>query len=370
MTYIDQRFILKALQYNLQHATYEPLLGGQFYAAPFYPHIITKDTGSGKLKNLLQALGVFALSLPITAALSSTPLDGLEHVKLSNELKVASSGDEFALEIAKNYAQTLGVALNVQHFDDKQKSHHALLTGEVDILLDTDPKAQDNTQRQPIHCTQDDSAAFVFYDNARLAQHAKAYLCQPDTQKTSTTIARFYHYYPNDYSRHFFAKAMAQRLPPYQIAFENYAERYNHDWRLLVAVAYQESQLDPYAISPTGVQGLMMLTRDTAAAMGVANRTDPIQSIKGGAKYLDRLQTYFADLPANERLWFVLAGYNMGPNAVRNVQEKIRMQGKNPNRWVNFYDYLATHASDNSRYGQCLHYVTGVRYYLQELERL
>ena len=60
----------------------------------------------------------------------------------------------------------------------------------------------------------------------------------------------------------------------------------NLDWRLLAAVAYQESHWDPYATSPTGVRGMMMLTKDTAARMNINNRTDAEQSIKAGSEYL------------------------------------------------------------------------------------
>lgn len=369
MSYIHQRFILKALQHNLQHTTYEPLLSGCCYAAPFYPHVtLSKDVSTGKLKNTLQIFGLLALSLPVSASLPSSALDTLDHIQLSNQLTVASDGDEFSLEMAKEYAQMLGVGLDVQNFDSEQQGKNALMAGEVDLLISK--TAQSDTKRHSLHCGAEAGYAFSFrQDNERLAQHAKNHLCQPDIQRMSANIAKFYHYYPNDYSHDFFVKTLEQKLPLYQVAFENYAARYDHDWRLLVAVAYQESQLSADAVSPTGVQGLMMLTRDTAAEMGIADRTDPIQSIKGGAKYLKRLQSHFADLPDSERLWFVLAGYNMGPTAVRNVQEKVRLQGKNPNRWVNIYDYLATHAHENSRYGQCLHYVTGVRYYLSVLKQ-
>jgi len=40
------------------------------------------------------------------------------------------------------------------------------------------------------------------------------------------------------------------------------------DWRLLAAVAYQESQWNSHAVSPTGVRGIMMLTADTADIWG------------------------------------------------------------------------------------------------------
>ncbi|MEX0631391.1 transglycosylase SLT domain-containing protein [Serratia ureilytica] len=55
------------------------------------------------------------------------------------------------------------------------------------------------------------------------------------------------------------------------------------DWKLLAAIAYQESHWNPQATSPTGVRGLMMLTRATADGLGVNDRLDPEESIQGGA---------------------------------------------------------------------------------------
>ena len=75
-----------------------------------------------------------------------------------------------------------------------------------------------------------------------------------------------------------YLEAVEKILPQYQPLFEKY--KGNLDWRLLAAIAYQESHWDPYATSPTGVRGMMMLTKDTATRMNINNRTDAEQSIK------------------------------------------------------------------------------------------
>ena len=61
------------------------------------------------------------------------------------------------------------------------------------------------------------------------------------------------------------------------------------DWRLLAAIAYQESHWNPGAVSPTGVRGMMMLTEHTAEMMEVDDRDDPHASIIGGAHYFARV---------------------------------------------------------------------------------
>ncbi|MDN5937031.1 MAG: transporter substrate-binding domain-containing protein [Salinisphaera sp.] len=80
----------------------------------------------------------------------------------------------------------------------------------------------------------------------------------------------------------FFAKAVKDRLDQWRGDFKQAAKAVGFDWRLLAAMGYQESHWDPDAVSPTGVQGLMMLTEAAASDVGVEDRTDPQQSIRGG----------------------------------------------------------------------------------------
>ena len=133
-------------------------------------------------------------------------------------------------------------------------------------------------------------------------------------------------------------------------------------------MGYQESHLDADAVSPTGVRGLMMLTNNTAKAMGVSDRIDPYQSIGGGARYLEQMKADFSDVPKTDRIWFALAAYNMGPNAVKSIQRKLRAQDINDKSWANIYAYLDDNRASNSRYGQAMHYVSNIRSYLETIK--
>nr|WP_280953888.1 transglycosylase SLT domain-containing protein [methanotrophic endosymbiont of Bathymodiolus puteoserpentis (Logatchev)] len=72
------------------------------------------------------------------------------------------------------------------------------------------------------------------------------------------------------------------RLPQYQALFQEAAKKYAFDWRILAAISYQESHWNKDAVSPTGVKGLMMLTRATAKQLGVKDRANAKESIFGG----------------------------------------------------------------------------------------
>ncbi len=132
-----------------------------------------------------------------------------------------------------------------------------------------------------------------------------------------------------------FLRHIHKRLPKFRGLFEQAAERYNLDWRLLAAISYQESQWLPRAVSPTGVKGLMMLTLPTARQMGVDNRLDPEQSIQGGARYFARLkQRVPKEIPEPDRTWMAIAAYNIGFGHLMDARDITALQDGNPNRWV------------------------------------
>lgn len=206
--------------------------------------------------------------------------------------------------------------------------------------------------------------------NDPLSQKASYFLCDSIKLQNTQKLAAFYNQnlLKDAYSQDHFKKTLTEKLPDYQSSFEEQARNYNHDWELLVAMGYQESHLDANAVSPTGVRGIMMLTNNTAKAMGVSDRVDPYQSIGGGARYLEQMKSDFADVPKTDRIWFALAGYNMGPNAVKSIQRKLRAQGIDDKSWANVYAYLAENKASNSRYGQAMHYVSNIRSYLETIK--
>ncbi|URQ59986.1 membrane-bound lytic murein transglycosylase MltF [Pantoea alhagi] len=130
-----------------------------------------------------------------------------------------------------------------------------------------------------------------------------------------------------------FLRAIDDTLPGIRPLFERYAKEI--DWRLLAAISYQESHWNPQATSPTGVRGLMMLTRNTADSLAVSDRLDPEQSIRGGSEYLQRMMEKVpSTVPEDERIWFALAAYNMGYAHMLDVRKLTEKQGGNPDSWA------------------------------------
>ncbi len=130
-------------------------------------------------------------------------------------------------------------------------------------------------------------------------------------------------------------------LPRYETDFRDAAAATNTDWRLLAAIAHQESHWDPKAISPTGVRGIMMLTRTTANELGVTDRLSATESIHGGARYFRQLLNRLpGDIANADRNWIALAAYNLGPGHVLRAQQLAANAGVDPYNWEQLREFV------------------------------
>jgi len=90
------------------------------------------------------------------------------------------------------------------------------------------------------------------------------------------------------------------------------ALRHRIDPDFVASVVKAESSFNPKAVSPKGARGLMQLTPQTAASLGVENTLDPAANVEGGTKYLRQLlEQYDGDAVK------ALAAYNAGPERVK-----------------------------------------------------
>ncbi len=126
-----------------------------------------------------------------------------------------------------------------------------------------------------------------------------------------------------------------QRLPQYRDMFREAAAEHGLDWRLLAAVGYQESHWNPEAVSPTGVRGIMMLTKAAAKDLGIKNRLDPERSIKGGAQYLRNMIKRIPErIPEPDRTWLGLAAYNVGLGHLEDARILTQKNQGDSDKWI------------------------------------
>lgn len=102
----------------------------------------------------------------------------------------------------------------------------------------------------------------------------------------------------------------------------------DYDWRLLKAQYWQESKLDPEAVSPAGAVGVAQFMPKTwtqwakKAGYAGAKRTDPEASIFTGALYMNYLIGQWSwPRPVIDRHCLAMASYNAGLGNILKAQK-------------------------------------------------
>ena len=218
-------------------------------------------------------------------------------------------------------------------------------------------------------------------DNARLVAHINGFIRGLQQDGTLARLREEHFGHTDGISRissHTFNRNMRKSLPPYQELIRQVATEYQMDWHLLAAIAYQESHWNPLAASPTGVRGMMMLTLPTAREMGVDNRLDAAQSLRGGARYLKNIKRRLPnDIYEPDRTWLALAAYNIGMGHLEDARVITERHGGDPHLWQDVMEHLPllqkSKHYQTTRYGyarglEAVTYVQNIRHYFSILE--
>lgn len=218
-------------------------------------------------------------------------------------------------------------------------------------------------------------------DNARLLTRINAFIQRLQEDGTLERQREIHFGHTRGVSRigsHTFLGKMRRTLPKYRDLIKQVANEYKIDWHLLAAVAYQESHWNPRAASPTGVRGMMMLTLPTAKDLGVTNRLDAAQSLRGGARYLKNIKRRLPDdISDPDRTWMALAAYNVGMGHLHDARKITEAQGGNPHLWRDVMERLPLLQKSkfykSTRYGyargmEAVTYVQNIRHYYSILQ--
>lgn len=194
--------------------------------------------------------------------------------------------------------------------------------------------------------TSADSIAWAFRKDVDSSLYDEAQEFFADLQDGGELQALLAHYYEHDkrfdkMSARGFIEHVETRLPSYRSVFEEVAQETGIEWRLLAAMAYQESHWDPAAVSPTGVRGMMMITEATASDLGLEDREDVRQSVLGGARYFLSVKRKIPKrIHEPDRTFMALAAYNVGFGHLEDARVLTQMQGKNPDSWREVREHL------------------------------
>ena len=178
----------------------------------------------------------------------------------------------------------------------------------------------------------------------------------------------------NNFEKNKFKNLLVERYPKYDQMFQDASDETMIDKNLLAAISFQESQWDPRAQSNMGVRGMMMVTLETAALVGVEKRLNPEQNIKGGSRYFAMLlEKNKVGITEADKLSIVLASYNIGPTNILKVASLIDENIENVS-WFEIEEKLKTLKGEDlnltdsvsyTRGQQAIDYVGRVKEYYQ-----
>jgi len=128
------------------------------------------------------------------------------------------------------------------------------------------------------------------------------------------------------------------KVKEYKSVIQKYADKYNFDWLLILAMAFQESGLEHDAQSDAGAVGLMQVLPSTAhdPKIDIPDVDTLTNNVHAGVKYLRFLiDRYYSDtaLRPRDRIRFALAAYNAGPAKIRKVRRMAEEMGLNKDKW-------------------------------------
>ncbi len=141
------------------------------------------------------------------------------------------------------------------------------------------------------------------------------------------------------------------QLSRYDAVFKKVAAKYEWDWRLLAAVAYQESKFNPDVVGFGGSYGMMQFMPNTGPHYGVYPDSPPEVQIHGGMKKLKSDFKSWSSIPDKaQREKFTLATYNAGRGHVEDAQRLAKKHGLNPLIWDEHVDRMMINLSKGEYY--------------------
>ncbi len=245
------------------------------------------------------------------------------------------------------FAQQIGVTLRVELCKDTTEMIERLRKGDADVLVFPLPDglAKDNDL---LTCGAGSDSLSVHWavrrDNQLLADTLTAWY-RPSYVKRVHDYED-YVFSERSIQRHVYQPVISEAkglISNYDHLFQRYASVAGVDWRLLAALAYQESCFDPNAKSWAGACGLMQLMPSTAAHLGLSGGSifQPEANVSASAKYIRELFSTLADVSdREERINFMLACYNGGNGHVRDAMALTRKYGGNPYRWADVSQFI------------------------------
>ncbi|MBO4396905.1 MAG: transglycosylase SLT domain-containing protein [Bacteroidaceae bacterium] len=267
-------------------------------------------------------------------------------------------------KLANEYAKSIGCTIRVDVMADESSMLERLANGDADVIACQIPYS-DSLTTDYIFCGQKELTAFI--DSTSPA----GWLTRSDTPKLAASLNKWLKKNKDNFialttirvadengriftpQRHTYSPILNYsrgEISRYDHLFKKYAAQCGWDWRLLAALAYQESAFDEAAVSYMGAIGLMQLMPATANSMGISisQAFNPETNVRGAVRYIDKLNRHYSSITnADERINFILAAYNGGEGHVDDARNLTKKYGGNPNVWSGNVDKYIIHLSES-----------------------
>jgi membrane-bound lytic murein transglycosylase F len=150
----------------------------------------------------------------------------------------------------------------------------------------------------------------------------------------------------NDSAPSWAAPATTTIISEYDPVIRQVASDKGYDWRLISAIAMQESRFDHDVVSRAGAVGLMQVMPATARGFKVEphEMTDPLTNVRMGVGLLDEISKtlrFTRSVSERDRLSIMLAAYNCGVGRVLDARRLAVKYGENHNSWSVVSKYLS-----------------------------
>lgn len=149
----------------------------------------------------------------------------------------------------------------------------------------------------------------------------------------------------------------------YDEMMQRIGEEEGQDWRLMSAIAYNESRFQDGLVSKRGAVGIMQVMPIVGRQFNVDKEhlADPETNIRLAGKLLSKIDATLKispSTPFNDRMSIILACYNGGIGHVSDARRLAKSNGENPNSWEVVARYLkqkadpAVYESELVKYGK------------------
>lgn len=298
---------------------------------------------------------VLLSSSRVTPLSISVPFDSLKG--LVEGRRVVLSRDFASTRLYERWLDRVSTNSTITYDNDLNGLVASLVNGDIDFVVCNRLEAQlarylYPSVRRLYSFDESVSAAVVVRQNDEPLKDN--FNCWVSDFKTTDRFAALYDiYYGDDVIRHYMDGLLPDAEQPaiskYDDIIKRASLRAGRDWRLISAIAYNESRFKPDVVSPKGATGIMQVMPAIARQFGhtVEQMTDAETNIETALKLISNIEDllhFSSETSEYDRLCIMLACYNGGVGHVLDARRLARKYGDNPDLWSNVSKYLVKKA--------------------------